>query len=324
MPHPFLQTSEADFEPKAIELFKTQMQEVKVLSDYASLLKFDLKNVRALNQILFLPISFFKTHQVIRKNQTPDFIFESSGTSGMERSKHFVSDISIYHQSLEAGFRLFVGDPIKFIFLALLPSYLEQKHSSLVYMVERLMKLGGDPQNEFFKTDYARLNEILSSNQASDKNILLFGVSYALLDFAEQFPRPFQNLTVIETGGMKGRREETTREELHRKLSAAFGLKKIHSEYGMTELLSQAWSARDGLYRCPPWMKVMARDLSDPFSLLPVGKQGALNVIDLANQNSCAFIATEDIGIVHEDGSFEVMGRMDASDLRGCNLLLEN
>jgi hypothetical protein len=254
-------------------------------------------------------------------------VFLSSGTSGMERSRHYVTDISIYKKSFRKCFELFYGDVKQYAILALLPSYYENKNSSLIFMMNDLIARSKNKHSGFYLNDNENLSRTIHSLDKKKQKVLLFGVSYALLDFAEQISfasgqRRRGSLIIVETGGMKGRRKEITREELHKILCEKFGVKKIHSEYGMTELLSQAYSKGGGIFRCPPWMKVLVRDVNDPFAIMSKNKVGALNIIDLANIHSCSFIATQDIGRVRKDNSFEVLGRMDNSDLRGCNLLV--
>jgi hypothetical protein len=337
--HIFEIRTKKDFVISCLKIFHLQAEQNPVYKKYISQLGVDPKKVKRVEQIPFLPIEFFKTQKVVAKvkgrNNKPE-IFLSSGTTGMERSKHYVSDISVYETSFRKGFEIFYGDVKQYFLLAFLPSYYENKNSSLLYMTNDLIKRSGKKESRFYKNSEQEilldtLNKLLSHN----KKVILFGVSYALLDLSPSFGHPSPagegrqpkgwrgEAIVIETGGMKGKREEITREELHKTLSEKFGVKKIHSEYGMTELLSQAYSKGDGIFNCPPWMKVLVRDVNDPFSFLPFGKTGAINIIDLANINSCSFIATQDIGRARPNGSFEVLGRMDNSDLRGCNLLVE-
>ena len=269
--------------------------------------------------IPFLPISFFKTHHVCQDRPVVH-TFESSGTGG-NRSQHLVNDLSLYEQSFFPTFKEYLGTPLEELsLLALLPSYLERNNSSLVYMANALLPFAHKTSG-FFLNDFEALKNQIVANEKNGVKTLLLGVSFALLDFSELYPMRLKHTSVMETGGMKGRREELTRTELHAALRKAFQLEKIHSEYGMTELFSQAYSKGKGIFVCPPWMKVVCRDIQDPLSLLPSGKRGALNIIDLANQNSCSFIATEDVGIVHENGTFEILGRMNHAEIRGCNLL---
>jgi hypothetical protein len=240
----------------------------------------------------------------------------------METSKHYVRDAGLYQQSFMKALELFYGDLSQYAVFALLPSYLERKNSSLVYMVEKVLQQSNQRMGGFYLNELAKLQQELLEAQRIGLKIMFFGVTYALLDMAENFPVSIPDAILIETGGMKGRREEITRMELHEKLAKGFGIEKIHSEYGMTELLSQAWSAGDGIFRCPPWMKIMIADTNDPLSFLETGRSGGINIIDLANVHSCPFIATQDLGRVFEDGTFEVLGRFDNSDIRGCSLLV--
>lgn len=268
----------------------------------------------------FLPIRFFKSHPVFAGTGRPEIIFESSGTTGMEVSRHYVRRLSIYEQSFLTGFEAAYGSPQHWCILGLLPSYLEREHSSLVYMVQRLIAMSGHPMSGFYLHNTDALARQLQHLEAAGQPTLLLGVTYALLDFAAAHPMPLQHTRIMETGGMKGRRQEMVRQEVHELLKTAFEVAAIHSEYGMTELLSQAYSKGDGLFRCPPWMRVLVRADDDPFAVTATGK-GALNIIDLANVYSCSFIATDDVGEVYADGSFRVMGRLDNSDIRGCSLL---
>ena len=270
--------------------------------------------------IPFLPISFFKTQDIFI-GEKPIHLFESSGTTQDVKSCHWVQDISLYEASFLEGFKLFYGDPSKYCIIGLLPSYLERKHSSLVYMVDKLIKSSGHAQSGFYLYDHEALSQTLKANEAAGQQTLLIGVTFALLDFAAKFQMPLEHTTILETGGMKGRRKELTREEVHAELMDAFKVKSIHGEYGMTELLSQAYATGNGMYKCPPWMRVLVTEEEDPLTVKTSGR-GTLQVIDLANVHSCAFIATEDVGAVYADGSFEVFGRMDHSALRGCSLMV--
>lgn len=274
-----------------------------------------------LNEFNFLPISFFKTHQLIaQKVDLPSLIFESSGTTKTINSKHFVQDNNIYQQSFLNAFERIYGSISNYCVLGLLPSYLERNNSSLVYMVNDFIKKSNHPKSNFYLHNFKDLHHTLIELEAKKQPTLLIGVTYALLDFAEQFPMHLQHTVVMETGGMKGRKKEMLRAEVHAYLKQQLNCKSIHSEYGMTELLSQAYATENGRFICPPWMKVLVRSEDDPFCICTTGK-GIINVIDLANVHSCSFIATDDVGIVYEDGSFEVLGRLDNSDLRGCSLL---
>ncbi|MFN5334949.1 MAG: acyl transferase [Bacteroidota bacterium] len=268
----------------------------------------------------FLPIGFFKTHEVYCGYARPPLYFESSGTGRQTVSKHYLKDLTIYEASFLQQFHQQYGPPDHWCIMGLLPSYLERSHSSLVYMVESLMKLSNHPSNGFYLHNHDALFHTLSSLESIGQKTVLFGTTFALLDFSEKYSLPLSHTVLIETGGMKGRREELLREQVHEQLKKAFPEAGIHSEYGMTELCSQAYAKENGLFFCPPWMKVLVRDEDDPFRITYTGK-GALNIIDLANVYSCAFIATDDVGEVFEDGSFKVLGRMDNSDIRGCSLL---
>jgi hypothetical protein len=269
----------------------------------------------------FLPISLFKTHAVLSGNLPVEKVFTSSGTTGLSLSKHAVCNLSFYEKSFTTCFQQFYGSPKSYAILCLLPSYLEREGSSLIYMAEKLVEKSGHPDSGFFLKSEGKLTDILEKRERKGKKSFLLGVSFALLDFAENNPMPLKHTTVMETGGMKGRRKEMTRMELHQILTEAFGLDVIHSEYGMTELLSQAYSKGEGRYYCPPWMRVLVREEDDPFSVKETGA-GILCIIDLANMYSCSFIETADVGRVYADGSFEVLGRIDNSDIRGCSLLV--
>lgn len=318
--------SEASFKKLALEVFRYQATNNEVYKSYLRALRIEPEQVNTTEAIPFLPIEFFKTHQVITNSKIKiqkSKLFSSSGTTGEHTSKHYVPDISLYEHSFFKCFEMFYGKPEEYCILALLPSYLEREGSSLVYMADKLINASNNKNSGFFLHNLDELAQRLMGKL--EKKTLLLGVTYALLDLAEKIKGPLPDgdkLIVMETGGMKGKRKEMVREELHRILCKAFGLQTIHSEYGMTELLSQAYSKGEGIFRCPPWMKVLARDVNDPFSLVSRGATGGLNIIDLANIHSCAFISTADLGKVYADGSFEVLGRFDHSDLRGCNLLL--
>ena len=315
----FTQTTFENFNSSALETFQKQMNETAVYSQFCQALGKDIHSINQWMEIPFLPISFFKTHRICTDAPVVH-TFESSGTGG-NRSQHLVNDLLLYEQSFTPTFTKYLESPLEEVsILALLPSYLERNNSSLVYMVNALLPKAHRTSG-FFLNDFEALKNQLQENEANQRQTLLLGVSFALLDFSEQYPMVLKHTIIMETGGMKGRREELTRTELHAVLCKAFHLTAIHSEYGMTELFSQAYSKGNGIFVCPPWMKVVCRDLQDPLSLLPPGKRGALNIVDLANQNSCSFIATEDVGIVHENGSFEILGRMNHAEIRGCNLL---
>ncbi|HAP69471.1 MAG TPA: acyl transferase [Flavobacteriales bacterium] len=309
------------FEKLALELFRYHAENNETYRDFIGHLGVKTKGISKLNQIPFLPISMFKRHSIGIFNAPPEAIFLSSGTTGMERSQHHVASLKLYEQSLHQCFHQFFGKEKDYCILALLPSYLERSNSSLVYMTQKLMKKGGHPDNGFYLDRLTTLSKVLKKNSEKGVKTLLIGVTFALLELAEKHPQQLENCTVLETGGMKGRRKEMPREEVHDILKTAFGLKNIASEYGMTELLSQAYSLGKGIFQTPPWMRVYAREATDPLSVSERGK-GALNVIDLANIHSCPFIATQDLGHIHQDHSFEVLGRMDDAEVRGCNLMV--
>ena len=319
--------TEQDFLEAALETFRYQYDHIEVYRKFVDFLKIHPDEVQALTKIPFLPIEMFKNHQILDKNVTSDLFFQSSGTTQMNLSKHYIADQNIYQESIYKSFEQFIGKPEDFIFLGLLPSYLEKQHSSLIYMVDYLMKKSGKPENGYFLYNHSELVELL--NSLSDKKVILFGVSFALLDFldychSEQNEQPLnflENLVVIETGGMKGRKEEMTKDELLKILQNGFKTEKIYSEYSMTELLSQAYSLGNNEYQCPNWMKIMVRNAEDPFSYEKEGRTGAINIIDLANIHSCSFIATQDLGKATGD-TFQVLGRIDHSDIRGCSLLV--
>ena len=311
------------FRATALEVFDYQSRHTEVYRDYLAAHKVNPSRVKEVEEIPFLPIEFFKSHTVIVEGKRTELVFESSGTTGMTPSRHPVADASLYRKSFTTGFRQFYDDPGKYCILALLPSYLERSGSSLVHMMDHLIAASGHPDSGFYLNNLEELASVLQKRNEDKHPTLLVGVSYALLDLAEKHPLKLEDhIIVMETGGMKGRRTEMVRNELHGQLLSAFGLSTIHSEYGMTELLSQAYSRGEGLFHCPSWMQVLIRDPNDPLSLLPTGHSGGINIIDLANLNSCSFIATGDLGKVFEDGSFEVLGRFDHSDIRGCNLLV--
>ena len=307
-------------EAVAVRLFHYQWQHNDVYRRWCDLIHCTPAKVQSVLQIPFLPISFFKTHDVITGEYVPQTIFTSSGTTQTVNSRHLVKDVNLYHASFKTSFRLFYGDVKNLCILGLLPSYLERTGSSLIYMVDELMRQSQHPQSGFYLYDFEKLKTTLQQLEDAAQPTILFGVTFALLDFAELCPMPLHHTSIIETGGMKGRKEELTLEEIHTTLTSAFHLPAIHSEYGMTELLSQAYSKGNGIYYCPPWMKVLVREDDDPFAVHEAGR-GVLNIIDLANIHSCAFIATDDAGIVHKNSCFEVLGRIDNSDLRGCSLL---
>ena len=311
------------FESLALEVFKLQARNCRVYRDFLRNLSIDPHKITQLKKIPYLPIEFFKSHEIISSTAKPDLIFTSSGTTGILQSKHPVTDLRIYEKSYRLAFEQFYGDIRDYAILALLPSYLEREGSSLIYMVDDLIRKSGHDQSGYFLYNHADLADTLKDLKKQHTHTLLIGVTYALLDFAESHTIEFPELIVMETGGMKGKRREMIRLELHESLCQGFGVPGVHSEYGMTELLSQAYSKGGGVFHCPAWMKVLIRDTNDPLDLLQEGKTGGINVIDLANVNSCSFIATQDLGKLHPDGGFEVLGRFDNSDIRGCNLLVQ-
>ncbi|MFN8275603.1 MAG: acyl transferase [Flavobacteriaceae bacterium] len=318
----FTLNSRKAFDKLALKVFRYQHEHNAVYRSFCDYLNTDVQKVKSIAQIPFLPIQFFKSHEVISGQPNIEQIFTSSGTTGMSTSRHLVSDVSLYEQSYRLGFSEFYGNIQDYVVLALLPSYLEREGSSLIYMVDDLIKSSQHPESGFYLYNLDELAQKLKTLDASGQNVLLIGVTYALLDLIELHSFSLQNTIIMETGGMKGQRRELIREELHQILCTGFGVRSIHSEYGMTELLSQAYSLGNGIFECPPWMQVLVRDTEDPLQYIDPGKTGGINVIDLANLNSCAFIATQDLGKQHPGGSFEVLGRYDHSDIRGCNLMV--
>ena len=315
-------TSEASFNAAALAVFKHQFEHNSVYRSFCDLLYKHPSEVKRVQQIPFLPIQFFKSHTIVSNSKSADATFTSSGTTGSIVSKHFVSDLEIYKQSFRRGFKSFYGAIEEYTVLALLPSYLEREGSSLVYMANDMITQSNQPESGFYLHDLEALKNTLLKLEAKRQKTLLIGVSYALLDLIEAHSFKLKHTTVMETGGMKGQRKELVKSELHTILKHGFGVDKIHSEYGMTELLSQAYSKGDGIFNTPPWMKILTRDPEDALSIQPIGKSGGVNIIDLANINSCAFIATQDLGKIHSNGTFEILGRFDESDIRGCNLMV--
>ncbi|MBL7923529.1 MAG: acyl transferase [Bacteroidia bacterium] len=323
VPDDFLSVrDEHSFRRLALELFRYQAATVPVYREYLAALGKDPASVHDWEEIPYLPVELFKTRDIIAGGKKAERIFSSSRTTGQSPSRHLLADVSLYERSFRSCFERIYGDVSRYAVLVLLPSYLEREGSSLVYMAEDLVRRSGHPRSGFYLHQYAELQGLLLQLQEEGTPVLLLGVTFALLDLAEQFPVCFPELMVMETGGMKGRRKEMIREELHDLLCRAFGVQRIHSEYGMTELLSQAYSTGQGLYQAPPWMRVRIREVNDPFSYLPAGAIGGLCITDLANVHSCAFLATQDLGRVQEDGRFEVLGRFDHAEARGCNLLV--
>lgn len=315
-------SDERSFQERALEIFRFQSERNPVYKEFINNLKINREKVKAIEEIPFLPVGFFRTQKVITGELLPEKIFESSGTTGSHLSRHYVTDTGIYNRSLLATFKLFYGDPSEYLITALLPSYIEKENSSLIYMIEQLVRSSDDPQGGFYNHRVPDLLSLIERRKKGKRKILVIGVSFALLDLAENHSPDFSGVVVMETGGMKGRRKEITREELHSVLKNKLNVQAIHSEYGMTELLSQAYSSGGGIFSCPPWMKILVREPQDPFSLITEpGRTGGINIIDLANLNSCSFLSASDLGRLNEDGSFEVLGRFDSSDIRGCNLL---
>lgn len=311
------------FNALALNIFKLQAQNCNVYREYIFHLGIDAEAVNEISKIPFLPISFFKSHSVLSSNEPVEITFSSSGTTGMTQSSHHVTDVKLYEQSYLQAFTQFYGEVTEYCFLALLPSYQQRSGSSLIYMVNDLIEKSSHPQSGYFLYNHEDLRQTLLDLKSKKQKTVLIGVTYALLDFIEQYDIDFPELIVMETGGMKGKRKEMVREELHEQLTRGFGVKTIHSEYGMTELLSQAYALGEGIFTCPGWMQVLIRDTNDPLSLLENGRTGGINVIDLANLHSCSFIATQDLGRINPDQSFEVLGRFDNADIRGCNLLVQ-
>ncbi|MDG4715955.1 acyl transferase [Winogradskyella marincola] len=311
----------AEFEALALDIFRFQFENNGVYRSFCDLLYKHPSDIKSLTEIPFLPIQFFKTHDVLSSRAKVEKIFTSSGTTGSTTSKHQVTNLSIYEESYLKGFAHFYGNIEDYVVLALLPSYLERDGSSLIYMVDDLIQKSKHPESGFYLNNLQDLAKTLNRLEAKGQKTLLIGVSFALLDLVEQFQFSLKHTIVMETGGMKGRRKEIIRQELHDVLKKGFGVKQIHSEYGMTELLSQAYSKGNGVFECAPWMKILTRDTEDALTVLPPNKTGGINIIDLANINSCAFIATQDLGKTSENNQFEIIGRFDNSDIRGCNLM---
>ncbi len=322
-PIPFFKIKTRDqFEQAALKAFHKQYAYNTVYRKFCNLLNISPEEIQQVNQIPFLPISFFKEHKVLASTQDVQTIFTSSGTTGSATSKHYVTDISLYETSFTKCFTQHYGDITNYTVLALLPAYLERTGSSLIYMVDHFIKQSKKPESGFYLNELAKLATTLKKLDASGEKTLLIGVSFALLDLVENYDFQLKNTLIMETGGMKGRRKELVREELHACLQKGFGVAQIHSEYGMTELLSQAYSSGNGIFTTPPWMDIQIRDTEDALSLVNSGKSGGINVIDLANTNSCPFIATQDLGRKLDGNRFEVLGRFDQSDIRGCNLMV--
>lgn len=325
----------AGFEPLALDIFRLQYSNNRVYRAYVNALGVDTASVSTVEKIPFLPVNFFKTHEIITGEFDAELVFESSGTTQQVSSRHFVKNKRLYIESFTRSFEKNYGKADNWCIIGLLPSYLERNTSSLVFMVNELIRQSGHPQSGFYLNDFQKLADTLKRLEEENQPTILLGVTFALLDFAEKFPMPLRHAIIMETGGMKGRRQELTRMEVHDILKKAFGKNEIHSEYGMTELLSQAYAQREGIFHCPPWMRVLLREEDLPLAVVSqqsivnsesntqhAVRSGAINIIDLANVHSCSFIATDDVGKLHADGRFEVLGRMDGSDLRGCSLML--
>ena len=311
-----------DFNKIALEIFQFQAKNCAVYKEFINHLNINISEVKSIDEIPFLPVQFFKSHKILATSSAIQKTFLSSGTTGNTQSKHYITDVSIYEDSFTKGFENLYGAIEDYTVLALLPSYLERDGSSLIYMTNDFIKKSKKPKSGFYLNNLNELSKILIELDENNEKTLLIGVSFALLDLVEMYKFKLKNTIIMETGGMKGRRKELIREELHQVLSSGFGVEKIHSEYGMTELLSQAYSKGNGIFECPSWMKVLTRDTEDALTILSEGKSGGINVIDLANINSCSFIATQDLGKTYKNGTFEVLGRFDDSDIRGCNLMV--
>jgi len=314
--------NDSDLDKFSLEIFQFQAENCSVYKEFLSYLRVDIPKIKSINQIPFLPIQFFKSHKIVTSKDSIQQLFLSSGTTGSNQSKHYVTDLSVYEESFTKGFEHFYEGIEDYTVLALLPSYLEREGSSLIYMANYFIEKSNSPKSGFYLNNLDELQKTLLELDEKGEKVLLIGVSFALLDLVEKHQFQLKNAIIMETGGMKGRRKELIREELHFILREGFGVENIHSEYGMTELLSQAYSKGNGIFKCPPWMKVLTRDTEDALTILPQGKSGGINVIDLANINSCSFIATQDLGKTYENGTFEVLGRFDNSDIRGCNLMV--
>ena len=315
-------SSQKQFDKIALKTFRFQYDNNTVYRTYCEHLKVDKQDIKLVSQIPFLPIQFFKSHDIVTGNHSIQATFTSSGTTGSATSRHLVTDLSLYESSYCQAFSQFYGNIEDYVILALLPSYLEREGSSLIYMVNDLIAKTNNIDSGFYLNNYDEIIQKLITLEDSGQNVILIGVTYALLDLLEKQKFQLQNTIIMETGGMKGKRKEIIREELHEILCDGFGVASIHSEYGMTELLSQAYSLGNGVFECPPWMQILIRDTEDALQYVADGKTGGINVIDLANINSCSFIATQDLGKKNPTATFEVLGRFDNSDIRGCNLMV--
>lgn len=326
MTHKIFSINEATFKSQALGVFRYQYFNNEVYRNFTDALQINVDEVDTMIAIPFLPVSFFKSHSVQTGNFLPEVIFESSGSTQNIQSRHLVNSISWYRKSFMKTFELFYGSPDEYCIIGLLPSYLERRNSSLIMMVDELIRASGHPESGFYLDEHEKLYSVLPELEKKGQKIILIGVTFGLLDFAEKYQLSLRHTTIMETGGMKGRREELTRQQVHDFLKERLGVTEIHSEYGMTELLSQAYSKGNGIFYCPPWMKVLLREEDDPLKVYAESytsnSSGVINVIDLANIDSCAFIATDDVGKLHAGGCFEVLGRMDNSDIRGCSLMV--
>lgn len=320
--NPFQLSSDQEFNEQALQLFRHQAVHCAVYAEYLRLLNCDVSMIQTVDEIPCLPIEAFKRHQVMTGNFEAEVVFTSSGTSGEATSKHFVKELNWYESAFITGFEAFYGAPEEWVVLALLPAYLERKGSSLVYMAQRLIELSKNELSGFYLSDFEKLENTLLKTAGSGQKVLLLGVTFGLLDFSDFTGKKFSHAVVMETGGMKGRRKEMVRAEVHALLKQTFDVEMIHSEYGMTELMSQAYSRGEGVFEAPPWMKILIREVDDPLSYAKQGKTGGVNIIDLANRHSCAFLATSDLGRLHDDNKFEIVGRFDHSEVRGCNLMV--
>ena len=315
-------SNQKQFEKIALKVFRFQYENNLVYNEFCNLMNVNVQKIKSVQQIPFLPIQFFKSHAVVSNSNPIQETFTSSGSTGVITSKHLVTDVSLYEQSYRKGFSQFYGNIEDYVVLALLPSYLEREGSSLIYMVKDLILQSNNSESGFYLHNLDALIEKLKALDSSGKNVILIGVTYALLDLIEKQNFQLKNTIIMETGGMKGKRKEMIREELHEQLCTGFCVSAIHSEYGMTELLSQAYSLGEGVFECPSWMQILIRDTEDALTYLEKGKSGGINVIDLVNFNSCSFNATQDLGRKKSNTSFEVLGRFDNSDIRGCNLMV--
>ena len=315
-------SSDKEFKDLTLKVFKFQFENNLIYRSFCDLLYKHPSDIKAIEDIPFLPIQFFKSHNVLSSKDSIKKTFTSSGTTGSLTSKHYVTDLSVYEESFQKGFQHFYNNIEDYVVLALLPSYLERDGSSLIYMVDDMIKSSKHTESGFYLDNLDELASTLKVLEAKGQQTLLIGVSFALLDLVENYDFDLQNTIIMETGGMKGRRKEMIRTELHNTLKKGFGVTNIHSEYGMTELMSQAYSKGNGIFKCPPWLKILIRDTEDALSVTTNQTSGGINIIDLANINSCAFIATQDLGKVHVDNTFEVIGRFNNSDIRGCNLMV--